>query len=266
MLTNEARSYILFFCDRYHGFSCSSDPDPDVDCSDLNLSLDQLQVVDPSSCLSLDGSIQVVAMGFSRPLEYRANNGAPNETGLFTNFGSGDYNISVSDVNNCSLSILVTLDSPDSTVSILSINSFLAGCESNDGSIEVIAEGGPNLSYSLDGIVFQEAGVFENVSAGTYNITVRDDVCQDVQEHSVLSGVSFSNEIETIISSNCAISGCHVAGTGRVDLSVFSNVQSEAGNIKSRTQNGSMPPGGRSITQEQIDLISCWVDDGALNN
>ena len=103
-------------------------------------------------------------MGFSRPLEYRANNGAPNETGLFTNFGSGDYNISVSDVNNCSLFILVTLDSPDSTVSILSINSFLAGCESNDGSIEVIAEGGPNLSYSLDGIVFQEAGVFENVS------------------------------------------------------------------------------------------------------
>ncbi|MEM9391189.1 MAG: hypothetical protein AAGA02_11985 [Bacteroidota bacterium] len=247
-------------------FSCSSDPDPDIDCSNLNLSLSRIQVVDPSSCLSLDGSVQVVAMGFTGPLEYRANNGAPNETGLFTNLGSGEYNISVSDANNCSLSVLVTLDSPDSTVSILSVNSSFSGCESNTGSIEVVAEGGPNLSYSLDGIVFQEAGVFENVSAGTYNVTVRDDVCQDVQEHVVLSGVSFSKEIETIISSNCAISGCHVAGTGRVDFSVFSNIQSEAENIKSRTQNGSMPPGGRSISQEQIALISCWVNDGALNN
>jgi uncharacterized membrane protein len=40
-----------------------------------------------------------------------------------------------------------------------------------------------------------------------------------------------------------------------------------AASVKLRTANKSMPPSGSSqLTQSQIDLIGCWVDDGALNN
>ncbi|MCX8489943.1 MAG: 2-polyprenyl-6-methoxyphenol hydroxylase, partial [Cyclobacteriaceae bacterium] len=73
------------------------------------------------------------------------------------------------------------------------------------------------------------------------------------------------SQIKPIIDTNCAISGCHVSGGIRTDLSQLSVIQSSASSIKTRTGNKSMPI-GRTLTQAQIDQIACWVDDGALNN
>ena len=58
---------------------------------------------------------------------------------------------------------------------------------STGGRIEVIAEGSPALLYSLDGIIFQSNPVFENVSSGVYNLTVKDESeCQTIQQEIVL--------------------------------------------------------------------------------
>ncbi|MEM8566157.1 MAG: hypothetical protein AAGF85_06820 [Bacteroidota bacterium] len=246
--------------------SCESDSDPTVDCNVLILSLDVLSAVSPSSCLSLDGSIQMSTVGFSPPLEFSLNNGSPNRDGFFDNLGAGEFNIEVTDVNGCTSSSIVSLRSAESSFSILSILSTAAGCGFNDGTIEITTSIESGLSYSLDGIIFQEDDIFNNVEAGVYNVVVTDSECRESQEHQVLSGVSFESDIKAIISANCAVNGCHVSGTNRVDFSQFSNIQQQAGNIRSRTQSGSMPPGSRSISQEQMDLIACWVDDGALDN
>ena len=64
---------------------------------------------------------------------------------------------------------------------------------------------------------------------------------------------------------NCAVSGCH-NGTQFPDFRSLSNIQQNKDQIRQRTQTGNMPPNGRSLTQQQIDLIACWIDDGALDN
>lgn len=86
--------------------------------------------------------------------------------------------------------------------------------------------------------------------------------------------VSFTAQINPIIQSNCAITGdggCHNGGNGAsLDWRVFENFQSHALHVKDRITRpanaaGHMPKIG-AITDEQIRLIVCWVEQGAQNN
>ncbi|MGC3946618.1 MAG: hypothetical protein QM762_19195 [Chryseolinea sp.] len=86
--------------------------------------------------------------------------------------------------------------------------------------------------------------------------------------------ISYAGQVKPIIDSHCAIvgdGGCHNGGNGPDrDWGVFSNVQSHASEIKNRITRapgsaGYMPKIG-SLTDEQIRVISCWVDQGAQNN
>ncbi|WPR75156.1 2-polyprenyl-6-methoxyphenol hydroxylase [Algoriphagus sp. NG3] len=87
------------------------------------------------------------------------------------------------------------------------------------------------------------------------------DRCED-------SIASLSSDIIPILQQNCAVSGCHVAGTGRADLSVAENIIQFASQINTNTQAGTMPPSGsgRSLSSEQKELIFCWVSGGAKDN
>jgi hypothetical protein len=80
--------------------------------------------------------------------------------------------------------------------------------------------------------------------------------------------VSLSNNIIPIINQNCAISGCHVSGTGRLDLSVRGNIIQSANQIRNFTQSGFMPPqrSGKVLTDAQKETLYCWVENGALDN
>jgi len=86
--------------------------------------------------------------------------------------------------------------------------------------------------------------------------------------------VSFEIDIQPIINSNCAIvgdGGCHNGGNGAdLDWRVFSNFQSHASSVKDRVTRpvgatGHMPKVGE-ITDGQIKLLVCWVEQGALDN
>lgn len=80
--------------------------------------------------------------------------------------------------------------------------------------------------------------------------------------------VTFFQNIKPLITTKCAISGCHLDNSGLPDFSQNAIIQSKAAGIKSRTASGNMPPSGSGITltQQEIDDISCWVDDGAQIN
>ncbi|MEB2773732.1 2-polyprenyl-6-methoxyphenol hydroxylase [Algoriphagus sp. D3-2-R+10] len=87
------------------------------------------------------------------------------------------------------------------------------------------------------------------------------DRCED-------SNASLSTDIIPILQQNCAISGCHVAGTGRADFTVDDNIIQFASQIRTNTQSGIMPPStsGKTLTTEQKELIFCWVSGGAKDN
>jgi hypothetical protein len=78
----------------------------------------------------------------------------------------------------------------------------------------------------------------------------------------------FSTDVSAIIQSSCATSsGCHGNGSsnGPGALTTFNQIKNAASFIKSEVVSKRMPLGG-SLTNSQIQSISCWVDNGALNN
>ena len=87
------------------------------------------------------------------------------------------------------------------------------------------------------------------------------ETCEDMN-------VSLAQDVIPIIQQNCAVSGCHVAGTGRADFTVKTNIIQNASLIRTNTQSGIMPPvsSGKSLTAAQKEAIACWVQNGANDN
>jgi len=81
-------------------------------------------------------------------------------------------------------------------------------------------------------------------------------------------GGSFSDRVEPIVNTNCAIPGCHSSGGQQPTLETYQQISTNAERIRTRTSNGTMPPptSGIRLSQEDIDDIACWVNAGAPDN
>jgi len=93
-------------------------------------------------------------------------------TGTFT-VSAGTYNYTITDANNATQTTSVTVTQPTEIVPVVT-----AGTITTFGgttTINVSATGGsPAYSYRLNNGSYQPAGIFSNVTAGTYTIGVRD--------------------------------------------------------------------------------------------
>ncbi len=239
---------------------------PSCDNSTLSFTLSNIQ---PSSCGADDGSFEVKGSGGSGNYQYKlGTNGSYGNSGIFTGLSSANYTVFVSD-GTCETQGPVAIGN-GSGLSINSVQIDASGCGGTNGALTVqTTGGGGNVQFKINALPFQTESSFNNLEAGEYTILVQDQQnCNTSQTVRVGTGVTFSAQVSNIISTNCAVSGCHVANQPRPDFTIFSNVQSRADLIKTRVNNGSMPPSnsGLSLSQSEIDLISCWVNDGADNN
>lgn len=76
--------------------------------------------------------------------------------------------------------------------------------------------------------------------------------------------VSYDLNIKLIIDANCAISGCHVAGTGRKDLSMYEGVKDivDDGRLNDRViVQKDMPP-SQPLSKCDIAKIDEWIQLG----
>ena len=78
---------------------------------------------------------------------------------------------------------------------------------------------------------------------------------------------TYSADVSPIISTRCAISGCHAAGSfnGPGELINYQEIFNSRTSIRSAIASGLMPQGS-SLTQAQRNSITCWIDNGAPNN
>jgi uncharacterized membrane protein len=74
---------------------------------------------------------------------------------------------------------------------------------------------------------------------------------------------SFSTHVKTIIDNNCI--QCHGQGGNFPNMTTFNGIKNNASIIKAEVVSRRMPQ-GISLTDQEIQTISCWVDEGALNN
>jgi gliding motility-associated-like protein len=91
----------------------------------------------------------------------------------FNDLPPGDYTITVLSDEGCKAEIDTELK-VDVPITIISSIEKGTKCNQENGSIQLEANY-PSVQYSIDGMNFQESGLFENLAAGDYVVTVIDE-------------------------------------------------------------------------------------------
>jgi len=253
--------------------SCVNKEIPKFSCTDSDLTITKVSATDASTCSTKDAQVEVAGdLGFP-PYEYSSDGGEFQTNPVFVGLWAGTYTFTVRDSKGCTKELAVAIGSANSTLATSAVSTADNQCFSpHDGSIDVTATGGlAPYALKIDGGAFGTATTFDNLASGIHVVVVRDaencTLSMSIPVDRGDTGTSYSSQIQPILNASCNFSSCHSSGSSRGDWTVFSSVHAKAANIKSRTSNGTMPPpGSQDLTSEQIQLIACWVADGAKNN
>jgi len=241
-------------------------PDTECDSETFEVEVESIQNTD---CGESTGEIIAIVNGTDQYL-FRLNDGDFTENNVFTDLAAGNYKIQakVENTNCVSEEIEVNVNNKNGIqISIVEKND--SECSESTGSIILDQEGGVEpIEYIINNGAAQTSPEFTGLANGNYTILVRDaSGCEaEISGITINTNISFANDVKPIIAANCAVSGCH-NGTQSPNFTIDDNIIQNASRIKTRTGNGSMPPSGRSdLTNDEIQAIACWVDDGALDN
>jgi PKD repeat protein len=126
---------------------------------------------DDISCNGLtDGIANSIASGGVSPYSYQWSNGA--STAAANDLGPGIQTVTIYDANNCSTSASVTISEPF----MLIANAIVLSpetCDGNDGSAEVMIEGG-SPGYFTQWSDGSNDAVLSGVASGDYSVAVTD--------------------------------------------------------------------------------------------
>jgi len=84
---------------------------------------------------------------------------------------------------------------------------------------------------------------------------------------------SYQNDIKPIIDNACALAGCHVSGFSGGDYESYEGLKANVDDGTLRTQVVATmempqpnPNGPDELTQAEIDLFDCWIENGGKDN
>lgn len=129
---------------------------------------------------AMDGIAVSKATGGTMPYSYSWNDPLNQTTATADDLGAGDYTVTVTDANGCMANVMVNISEPPVLTANISsqsnYNGYGVSCNGgSDGWAEVTAGGGvPPYTYSWDDGNGQTTAKAENLSAGTYEVTVTD--------------------------------------------------------------------------------------------
>lgn len=167
-----------------------------------------------------NGSIQVTATGGTGALTYTISpGGSSNNNGLFTNLGPGAYTVSVTDANNCPAALAGPITITEPTVLNANVASTNLTCfGSGDGTISITSPSGGSGTYQYSingGSSWQGSGDYTGLSAGTYDVRLRDQAVPACEV--ILSG---SLEITQPQQLNASVASTNVTCFGGDDGSI----------------------------------------------
>jgi len=132
-----------------------------------------------ATCGVANGSVTVNANGGAGALQYSINNGTSFQpTGNFASQLAGNYSIVVQDANGCTATANAAVQNTNAPVIAGTPYTDITCNGLNNGTITVNANGGTApLQYSINnGVTFQAANQFANVTVGNWQIVVQDAV------------------------------------------------------------------------------------------
>ena len=171
-----------------------------------------------------NGFIHINASGGTGTLTYDIGGGTPTNTdGNFTNLPSGNYTITITDDNGCSITsgVYNLLDNTIITVTDVSINPLCNG--DANGEINITAQNGTGpYTYSwttVDGLIPTGQELNEDLTgliAGTYDVVVTDNVGCSTTYSVTLT----DNGILTLTEDNIQNISCNGLTDGVIDITI----------------------------------------------
>lgn len=123
-------------------------------------------------------------------------------TGIYSGLPAGNYNINVQDAAGCITNVSVSISQPSALSLTLTPSHVSCNTGTNGGITATGAGGSGPYEYALNGGGFQSSTTFTNLSAGVYNITLKDNNgCLLTQSVSVTQPPA----ITLVVSTNSAI-------------------------------------------------------------
>lgn len=170
----------------------------------------------PTPCGSALGSAAVTSVtNGNAPFTYLWSNGATTQS--INNLNSGTYIVTVSENSGCRAIVSTVVGNTNANFSV-NFNIINAACNSSNGTIIVSPRTGgiPPFTFAI-GTNSNRSGVFTNLAAGNYMISVRDSRgCQLDTNATVGSGVAPLNVDFNITNTTCG------QNNGRIRLNALS--------------------------------------------
>ncbi len=170
------------------------------------VTLTQNSVTPNTACTTFNGAFTVTATNGTAPYNYNVG-GTANTTGTFTNLAGNTYTVVVTDANQCTGTLNVTVANNTLTLNAqVTNNSPNTSCVSPNGSLTVSATNGAAPYSYNNGISTNQNGQFSNLAASNYVVTVTDaNGCTGTVTATV---VNQANAPSLSVSSNTANSAC----------------------------------------------------------
>lgn len=162
------------FCKKYYGQVTLTQPDL--------VQITNVTPKDVATCMGdSTGEIIIIATGGSGIYFYSIDNGQTfQDSSHFVGLNAGTFYPFVKDQNNCTATYQPVIISQPTQIAIVDVvKSDVTTCfGGNNGFIRIYAaQGTPPYSYSIDGgNTFQDSLAFLGLTAGVYNIVVKDSV------------------------------------------------------------------------------------------
>ena len=123
---------------------------------------------------SSEGIVTATPQGGTGPYTYQLNGGTPQSSNTFTGLVAGSYTITVNDATGCSSIATTNVTQPPQIGISEAVQNVLCNA-GNNGTVTITASNGVGeLTYQLNTGTPQSSNVFNNLTAGTYTVTVRD--------------------------------------------------------------------------------------------
>jgi len=152
---------------------------PNADCTTDNITIN---VTNSTACAPNADGIITITSNIEGNEQYSIDGGVTfQNNGIFAGLSAGTYSIVVSTDTNCTVDAgQVTIEEPagcsDCNADAVEVTASNTTCGESDGSITINASINGTLEYSIDGgATFQTANTFDNLSAGSYDVVVRDE-------------------------------------------------------------------------------------------
>ena len=162
------------------------------------------------TCSNANGSVNLSVSGGAAPISYLWNNNGITQD--LASVSSGNYIVTVTDINNCSVTLSVQILNTSGPV-INQIHSD-ENCNQANGSIDLtISNGMQPYNFNWSNVAITED--LSNLSAGNYSVTVTDANGCSASQNILLNNITGPQLNESHFSTSCGLNN------GSIDLTVI---------------------------------------------